>query len=75
MPFHRSLQTRGLFACHCQVEDEQITVGILLADPDEVLDDFPVLVDREMAGVKYQVSLVDVAFETVNYNFALRRIL
>jgi hypothetical protein len=72
MPFHRSLQTRGLFACHCQVEKQQITVGILLADPDEDLSNFPILIDQENDQVKYQVSLDDVAFETVNYDFVLR---
>lgn len=72
MRFHRSLQTRGIFACHCQVVSGQITVGILLADPDEELSDFPILIDQENSQVKYQVSLVDVAFETVNYNFVLR---
>lgn len=72
MGFHRSLQTRGLFACHCQVTKQQIAVGILLADPDEELSDFPILIDQENDQVKYQVSLVDVVLETVNYNFVLR---
>lgn len=72
MRFHRSLQTRGLFACYCQVAKQEITVGILLADPDEELSNFPILVDQENNQMKYQISLVDVVFKTVNYNFVLR---
>lgn len=47
-------------------------MGVLLADPDEELSDFPILIDQENSQVKYQVSLADVVFETVNYNFVLR---
>jgi len=72
MRFHRSLQSRGLFACHCEVTDGQILVGILFAKPDEELSDFPILIDQEIAQVQYQVCLLGVSFETINYNFVLR---
>ena len=28
----RALQTRGVYACHCQVESDRIKVGILVAE-------------------------------------------
>ncbi len=64
------LQTGGIFACHCQSDDEGIEVGILVIDYDRV---FPGrvagLLDPE-SGSRYEVIIP--AGKRISYGARLR---
>jgi hypothetical protein len=69
---HRSLQTKGVFGVNCRADKNEILVGILFINPDEDIPENLTLINQEIPGVKYHITLTGMDLQPTNYNCVLK---